>query len=212
MADKYADFETLSQHEIPGIDFRITLRRAAAALIVAAPHGGGIEAGTSEIANAIAGAEYSFYSFEGLKSTGNSDLHITSTRYDEPLCLELIRQSDVVIAVHGEGGESASVFLGGRDKELGRRLRDSLNANGFKVRRHPNPELQGLEPRNICNRGKLHRGVQLELSRGLRERMFESLSKDGRQNTTPTFNAFVHAIRSALKPACAHAAQTATRG
>ena len=54
MADKYRDFEDLAQHETSGIDFRIRVRRATDAFAVVAPHGGGIEPGTSEIAEAIA--------------------------------------------------------------------------------------------------------------------------------------------------------------
>jgi phage replication-related protein YjqB (UPF0714/DUF867 family) len=67
-----------------------------------APHGGGIEPGTSELADAIAGSDLSFYTFEGLKSSGNTDLHITSTRFDEPMCLTLLASSSVVVTLHGE--------------------------------------------------------------------------------------------------------------
>ena len=49
-----------------------------------APHGGGIEPGTTEIAEAVAGHEHTFYSFSGVKARGNSVLHITSSRFDEP--------------------------------------------------------------------------------------------------------------------------------
>src|SRR5918912_1062843 len=79
MADKYPNFEVLSRNETSGIDFRILVRQAAAAFAIVAPHGGGIEPGTSEIADAIAAEEFSFYAFEGLKSSGNGVLHITST-------------------------------------------------------------------------------------------------------------------------------------
>ena len=49
------------------------------------------------------------------------------------------------------------------------RFREALEANGFCVRRHPDPELQGREPNNICNRGTSGKGVQLELSRAIRK-------------------------------------------
>ena len=55
MADQYENFEELSQNETVGVDFRILARRARAAFDIVAPHGGGIEPGTSEIADAIAG-------------------------------------------------------------------------------------------------------------------------------------------------------------
>jgi len=41
--------------------------------------------------------------------------------------------------------------------------------------------------------------VQFELSRTVRELMFQSLTKEGRRHTTPKFTAFVDTIRSVLK-------------
>jgi len=35
-----------------------------------APHGGGIEPGTIDIADAIARSEYTFYAFQGIKKRG----------------------------------------------------------------------------------------------------------------------------------------------
>jgi Poly-gamma-glutamate hydrolase len=78
------------------------VRRARPKFALVAPHGGGIEPGTSELADAIAGSDLSFYTFEGLKSSGNTDLHITSTRFDEPMCLTLLASSSVVVTLHGE--------------------------------------------------------------------------------------------------------------
>jgi phage replication-related protein YjqB (UPF0714/DUF867 family) len=211
MPDKYQNFEELSRNETSGTDFRISVRRAADAFAMVAPHGGGIEPGTSEIADAIAAGEFGFYAFEGLKPSGNTDLHITSTRFDEPLCLALIRGSDIVLTIHGEDSDADGepVFLGGRNTELGQRLNDALTPNGFDVRRHPNPDLQGLERRNLCNRGKSRSGVQLELSRSLRESMFSSLSREGRKHPTAKFHAFVDAIRSTLKRTCGQATSSA---
>ena len=200
MADKYPDFDALSRNEISGIDFRILIRRARAAFAIVAPHGGGIEPGTSEIAEAIAAGEFSFYAFEGLKRSGNGDLHITSTHFDEPMCLTLISQSEVVLTIHGEGSDAdaAAVFTGGRNGELNQLLTAALTSAGFDVRQHPDPRLQGLEPDNVCNRGTTGRGVQLELSRSLRRQMFSSLSGTGRESTTPLFTAFVNAIHGVL--------------
>jgi phage replication-related protein YjqB (UPF0714/DUF867 family) len=205
MPDKYLDFDHLSRNETSGIDYAISVRRLSDAFAIVAPHGGGIEPGTSEIADAIAGGEFCFYAFDGLKTSSNTDLHITSTSFDEPMCLTLIRQSDVVVTIHGESSdaEGKPVFMGGRNAELGECLRAALAANGFDVRRHPDPLLQGLEPKNLCNRGgKSRSGVQLELSRSLREAMFQSLSREGRKHTTSEFAAFVAAVRGALNGAC----------
>jgi phage replication-related protein YjqB (UPF0714/DUF867 family) len=200
MADKYPDFETLSRNERAGIDFGILVRRAKPAFAIVSPHGGGIEPGTSEIADATAGSELSYYAFEGLKSSGNSDLHITSTRFDEPLCLTLVGESEVVVTIHGEHSDEdgAGIFVGGLDEKLGRRLGKALRSEGFVVGRHPDPDLQGIEPENLCNRGKSGQGVQLEISRGLRKQMFKSLSREGRKQPTAKFFAFVAALRSVL--------------
>lgn len=200
MADTYPDFETLSNHERPGIDFRILVRRARSKFAIVAPHGGGIEPGTSEIADDLAALEWSYYAFEGMKASGNSDLHITSTRFDEPMCLTLAGQSTVVVTIHGEHSDADGdgVFIGGLDAKLGRRLGVALRAKGFAVGRHPDPRLQGLEPNNVCNRGASGEGVQLELSRTVRREMFRSLSPEGRKHTTAKFRAFVTAITSVL--------------
>ncbi len=200
MADKYPNFDTLSKNEISGVDFRVLLRRAQMAFAVVAPHGGGIEPGTSEIADGIAGEELSFYAFEGLKSTGNSDLHITSTRFDEPMCILLISRSDVVVTIHGEHSETdgEGVFLGGLDDDLGPRVGAALEAGGFDVRKHKDKGLQGREPKNVCNRGTSGKGVQLELSRAVRKEMFSSLTREGRREKTGRFCDFIDALRSML--------------
>ena len=201
---EYPNFDILSRNEVSGIDYRISVRRAKDTFAVVAPHGGGIEPGTSEIADAIAAGEFSFYAFEGLKLSGNTELHITSTRFDEPMCLTLIRHSDIVLTIHGEDSDENGepVFIGGQDAGLGQSISEALTASGFEVRQHPDPRLQGVEPCNVCNRGTTGKGVQLELSRTVREQMFLSLSREGRQHTTPKFHAFVDAIRSVLDGTC----------
>jgi phage replication-related protein YjqB (UPF0714/DUF867 family) len=200
MADTYPNFEALSQNETSGIDFRILVRGAKTGFALVAPHGGGIEQGTSEIADAIAGSEFSFYAFEGLKATGNSVLHITSTHFDEPMCLAVIARASMAITIHGEQTETDGerVFLGGLNKRFGRRLGAALARKGFVTGVHPNPRLQGTEPENLCNRGASGRGVQLEISRGVRKQMFSSLSREGRKCTTVRFRDFVEAIASVL--------------
>jgi phage replication-related protein YjqB (UPF0714/DUF867 family) len=203
MADTYRDFATLAEHEVSGVDFKIVVRGATTAYAIVAVHGGGIEPGTSEIADATAGHEMSFYAFDGIKAQGNGILHITSTRFDEPLCLELIARCEVVVAIHGEDGgtDSAVAFLGGRDVARGASIRAALSERGFDVRCHTDPDLQGLDPRNICNRGSSGAGVQLELSRVLRRSMFKSLSREGRRQPTERFHAFVAALQAGLTAA-----------
>jgi len=206
MADKYCNFEELASNEEAGVAYRILVRRATRPFAIVAPHGGGIEPGTSEIADAIAGDDvaarmHSFYAFEGLKPRHNTDLHITSTHFDEPMCLVVVGASERVVTIHGEESteDGEGVFLGGLDEVTGAGVREKLEAAGFNVRRHPRRDLQGLDVENICNRGTSGVGVQLELSHAVRETFFESLTRKGRQHPTARFGDFVEAMRRALE-------------
>ena len=116
MADKYRNFAALARQEEAGVDYAVSVRRARGEFALVAPHGGGIEPGTTELADAIATDILSFYTFEGLKSSGNTDLHITSTRFDEPMCLTLLGQTEIVVTLHGEHSteDGEGVFIGGR--------------------------------------------------------------------------------------------------
>ena len=206
MADKYKNFADLARKEVAGVDYRFLLRRATSSFAIVAPHGGGIEPGTSELADAVAepdvsaGTTLSFYAFEGIKSDDNKDLHITATHFDEPTCLSLIKTAQVVITIHGEHSDEdgEGVFVGGKDKRLGQRLGKALKDAGFDVGKHKSSKLQGLEPENLCNRGKTKAGVQLELSQNVRKQMFASLTRAGRKKTKPAFGRFVKALRSVI--------------
>jgi phage replication-related protein YjqB (UPF0714/DUF867 family) len=136
--------------------------------------------------------------FAGIKSKGNAILHIASTHFDEPRCTALVRAADHVIAVHGEGSKEPVVYLGGKDLKLRASVRKALVKAGFTVKNHPNPKLQGLDKRNICNRNKKGAGVQLELSPGQREKFFQSLNAAGRKHPKPKLPQFANAVRKGL--------------
>jgi len=199
MADKYQDFSGMSVREKLGRDYLVRVRNRDTSTVIVAPHGGGIEPGTSEIAEAIAGKDHSFYAFEGIKSGNNRNLHITSARFDEPRCLALVQASSTGITVHGEASEVAAVFLGGLDKNTMKRIASSLLNTRFRVKKHDGSELQGKDPKNICNRVRSGTGVQIELSRGLRRSFFRSMSKQGRKFKTQRFHDFVHAVREGIR-------------
>ena len=117
------------------------------------------------------------------------------------MCLTVLGHSDVVVTVNGEHSDEdgEGVFVGGLDTALGERIGAVLRRKGFDVRTHQDPDLQGREPRNLCNRGLSHAGVQLELSKAVRKTMFESLTRAGRKKTTKQFEIFVSALRKALE-------------
>jgi phage replication-related protein YjqB (UPF0714/DUF867 family) len=121
------------------------------------------------IAEAIAGENYSYYSFDGLKSEGNGVLHIESHLFDEPRALQAVKKADVVITVHGQlNHHEGFIMVGGLHVDLRSEIRRRLEADGFQTRTPPEG-LQGIDPENICNRGRLKGGVQLEVSRKERD-------------------------------------------
>jgi phage replication-related protein YjqB (UPF0714/DUF867 family) len=198
--DLYPNFKALAANEREGIDYQIVIRRQKTALAVLAPHGGGIEPGTSELASALAGEQISLYLFEGLSSTGSSRLHITSTRFDEPHCLALLKEVHCVITLHGCRSPFPVVFTGGLDQSLQRMVQQALGAAGFLA--YPDRRnRRGAHPRNLCNRGRSGYGLQLELSETLRRRLFSSLDPAGRKQPTPLFHSFNEALLSAVESA-----------
>jgi len=198
MGDKYMNFEELSKNEKLNKDYRIFWRKGRTNSAIIVPHGGNIEPGTTEIGDAIAGKIHSFYTFEGIKPTTNRELHITSTSFDEPQGIKLVKESANVLALHGCIGGDDMVYIGGLDNPLKDSVQNNLLEAGFKTGEHDNHELQGINPYNICNRGEKGQGVQLELSAGLRKKMFYSLRAKERNKKTELFGKFVLAVKKAL--------------
>ena len=164
----YISFEELADHETEGRDYRSRIELRDPRVLIMAPHGGKIEPTTVEIAEAIAGIDYSFYSFESLK-TDSRMLHIESHLFDEPRALQAVQKADVVVTVHGQLNQKEEfVMVGGLNDNLRSEIAVQLEAASFQTR--PPPEgLMGSDPMNICNRGKLNQGVQLEISRKVRD-------------------------------------------
>lgn len=168
--DRYNNFAELAANERVGIDYRIRVEDRGTPIVILAPHGGWIEPHTSEIAEAIAGPDLSFYAFESLENGAHGDFHITSHRFDEPKAIDLVGRSRTAIAIHGRSNEGReAVWLGGRATALRDAIGASLRDAGFKA--EPNKRLPGRDPANICNRTLSGEGVQLELPRSLRRRL-----------------------------------------
>jgi phage replication-related protein YjqB (UPF0714/DUF867 family) len=170
--DRYASYAELAAAEREGVDYRVVVREVeGASIAVVTPHGGGIERGTTQIARAIAGDVLHLYVFEGLKTRGNFDaLHITSRRFDEPRCLDLVTRSETVLTVHGCVGFDERVYIGGLHEELKGHIALALEAIGVEAWLD-NHNFPAIDPENICNRGRSGRGVQLEFTTGLRRLM-----------------------------------------
>lgn len=189
MADRYRDFAHLAANERPGFDYRIRMEDRASSVVILAPHGGMIEPYTSEIAEAIAGSDLSFYAFESLKDGAHGNFHITSHRFDEPKAIDIVGRSRTAVAIHGRRDDrTEAIWLGGRAIDLRDAIGASLQGAGFDA--EPNDRLPGLNPENICNRTLSGEGVQLELPRSLRRRLAEE---------TKVLGVFRDAVRHAIQ-------------
>ncbi|WP_173917249.1 poly-gamma-glutamate hydrolase family protein [Halobacillus sp. Marseille-Q1614] len=172
--------------------------------LVSAIHGGGIEEATSTLAEAIAGSSYPFYSFKGrLKSNNFSNLHITSTRFDEPEALEMVANAEYHISIHGSAGDEPKTMIGGLDKDMKEIVSRHLEENGFEVAVTPE-HLNGDHPDNFTNKTKTERGVQLEITRAQRKAFFKNgdisfSSRNNSSNQTEEFKIYVEAIQSSMK-------------
>ena len=180
MGSKYSSYAELARNETLGLDYRFLMCEVpASAVLVAAPHGGMIEIGTSEIARLIAAREYSLFIFEGLKPYGsNRDLHITSHQFDHPACLAMAGRCDSVLAIHGCVGE-ARIHIGGLDDSLKQTLARHLGDAGFAIELD-NPRYPGRHRLNICNRGAREQGAQLEITYDLRSRASAEIARAAR--------------------------------
>jgi phage replication-related protein YjqB (UPF0714/DUF867 family) len=169
MIKAYGSFGELSVHETEGQDYVIRICLRNSPFLVMAPHGGKIEPGTAKIVEAIAGDDHSFYSFEGIKADGNNVLHVQSHLYDEPWAIEAVKRVEIVVTVHGHADrEDPFVMMGGLDTLLKSEIEHELRKAGYPIR-EATQGLKAIDPINICNRGRSGKGVQLEVSRKLRD-------------------------------------------
>ncbi len=190
---------------------------------IMALHGGGIEGGTSELCLAIAGYHpatlavspaggpvHDYWMFEGVRRSGNSDLHVTSTNNDDRAALSMAAGRLNVLSLHGCTAAQAgvphdqpeAVVVGGLHTNFRTYLREELQAAGFQtIDGSTVPALAGEDPNNICNKTLLGMGAQLEMTTELRQSMFDPGYFSQLERPTHTngrFDAFVGAARKAI--------------
>jgi phage replication-related protein YjqB (UPF0714/DUF867 family) len=166
--DVYSCYSELADSEKEGRDFeRFVCARDDATVAIIAPHAGGIEPKTGDIAQEIAGTEFSFYCFRGLKKIGNHVLHITSHNFDEPQGVALVTNHRWIVVLHGCEEPGERVFLSGLDLALIDDLALALSHAGITAET-VGQKYPATEAKNICNRGITRKGVQFELSRSFR--------------------------------------------
>ena len=193
------NFAQLRRQAREGIDYRVRHRAGNSGILVIAPHGGGIEPGTGRLADAVAGRQHAFFSFEGLRPSGNRALHITSHRFDEPRAERMLRTSHWILAIHGCRESAPVIWIGGRDSDRGKAFMRILRQAGMPARISERPSLSGQRPDNLCNRGRSGAGVQLELSLGLRRMLFSDLDRRCAGQATPVFHGLVVALQQCLQ-------------
>jgi phage replication-related protein YjqB (UPF0714/DUF867 family) len=187
---------------------------------IIAPHGGGIEFGTTELCLAIAGYHpatlavtpgtgltYDYWMFEGLRADDNRQLHVTSIHCDDGAARSLCGGVLNVLSLHGFDAaladlpeDAQTVLVGGRNDTLKQHLLrefDAVDVDAIDALGHE--KLNCNDPTNIANRTLLGMGGHLELTGPLRSAMFDDDSRPRRAHTTTkVFWAFVVACRNAL--------------
>ncbi|WP_121642379.1 poly-gamma-glutamate hydrolase family protein [Bacillus vallismortis] len=195
MKDKYESFVALSASES---EYRIIYdEKNGSELIVLGPHGGKIEPGVSELVRAFSD-QCSIYLFEGVKQRNNRSLHLTSTRFDEPLALEKVNAHHYALAFHGyHDPKTPHTLVGGADRKKAKLICERLNEAGFSAElTSEKGRLAGVHPENIVNRTKREMGLQLEVSTAQRKALFRHFGCHDKSYTqNDLFYRYVEAVK-----------------
>lgn len=202
--DKYHSLAALKAALSEDVDYRVCVRDRASWATIISPHGGYIDAGSSAIAKCVAGRQYNLYDFQGLRKKNAAELHVTSTRFRDPLLTPLLKTSTTAIAIHWMGTTHESViWLGGMNYEFKKIVLAELNNAGFAVN-PDSPRYRGESLQNVVNL-PCRRGVQLEISDELMQELFvgSAFLRSGRKpRTTAKFDKLIHALRDSLNLYC----------
>lgn len=188
--NKYQNFSELSKYEAIGVDYRIGIQDVGSKISIFAIHGGLIEPTTTEIAKAIARDEFNYYLFEGIKTDGNWDLHISSSQFDEPHALRLTEKSKTCVSIHGFKEKSKKlVCLGGMNERLkeliSRRIKETNILDSYRegrlsaiLRKHSGKYCQSLFRLRRSNR--IIEGAPRSFKIQLRKNVYFQRSRKGR--------------------------------
>jgi len=232
--DHYDSMTALYAHEVEGVNFTKEWYRhrwryetfknykEENEIFIMAPHGGGIESGTTELALAAAGFTddfngkpatsdtYDYFIFSGINPRNqNGRLHVTSSHYNDPVANELVRNSLISLAFHGctdtqpvesTGSGYKACLIGGLDKPFKQKLKQRLQKAGFNAFITTQKELNGDLPDNIINKNKRKAGAQFELTTSLRKSFYGINNPGGRRTSTNAdFWLFIDTIRKSIE-------------
>ncbi|MFC9591796.1 poly-gamma-glutamate hydrolase family protein [Streptomyces sp. NPDC056944] len=227
------------RHQV--IDPDLATKSAFPRTAILALHGGGIEIGTSELALGIAGYDpgnitatapallpttYDYFLFEGLLSSGNKDLHVTSRNCDDHVALSLAASHLNVLSLHGcqydqlgmpepmiwpPANDPRLAVVGGLNPDFRAALVYEIDKAGFPVvdafdERYLTrlQDFNGSHVTNPCNLTMLRKGAQIEMTTELRQSLFgDSSSRSRRASTWNKSNGQFEAFRDACRRAIA---------
>ena len=201
--DYYKSMTELYNDTTEGIDWKKDTRNVGKSVLIVAPHGGNLEQGTSELTKLVANnGDFDYFSFEAIRPSNNTQLHVTSTNYDDATLHDMIQDRTATISIHGARGEEQLVYLGGYQSSLRDAIQSQLELKGFIVKIPPK-YLGGLSNNNFINKVEESTGVQLELTTALRKAFFKNedtstVSRKNRKLTTTMYD-FVEALNAAIK-------------
>ncbi|WP_226859633.1 poly-gamma-glutamate hydrolase family protein [Staphylococcus capitis] len=201
--DKYQSMTQLESETVEGVDWKKDTRDNGTKVLIVAPHGGNIEQGTTEATKALAKkGDYDYFSFEAIRPKNNTELHVTSTHYDDPTLNQMIKNRTATISIHGAAGANQIVYLGGPRSTLRNEIETQLKSSGFTVMVPPD-YIGGVKKNNFINREENNTGVQLELTTALRKAFFNNgdtstKSRSNESNWTPLMQTFVDALYKSI--------------
>ncbi|MDF7812278.1 poly-gamma-glutamate hydrolase family protein [Hymenobacter sp. YC55] len=232
--DFYCSMTDLYANEVEGTNFTTEwyrhLRRYETgknyneenSIFIMAPHGGSIESGTTELTLATAGFTngfngqpttsdtYDYFIFNGINpNKENGKLHVTASRYNDPVATALVKTSLISLSFHGctdeQPNESTGIgykacLIGGVDRLFKELLEAQLSGAGFNAYITNQNMLDGNLPKNIINKNKRQAGAQFELTTSFRASLHGINSRSKRRTTTNTdFWLFVNTIRESIE-------------
>ncbi|MEV7902179.1 poly-gamma-glutamate hydrolase family protein [Streptomyces anulatus] len=202
----YPNFRYLAVDNVLGIDYDIKNRYGAGDYLVhVAIHGGAIEPPTSQLAVYCAGSTGAHYVFEALAESTSAKLALPAETFDDPFAVVNVGNSSRTVSWRGvenqrEGEEV--VYISGMDDVLVSLITQELDAAGFSTDTPP-LRFGGGDASNLCNRNRPRAGVQLDLTRALRQSFYADgdLSPAAIANPDARLPAFF-AFGDAVKRAC----------
>ncbi|MCD8915521.1 poly-gamma-glutamate hydrolase family protein [Staphylococcus simulans] len=202
-ADRYQSMTELQQQTQEGVDWQIDTKQGTNDTVIVAPHGGGIEPGTSQIAEEVANRNNaSYYSFQGIRPTNNKELHVTSIHYDEPKAQEMVNQSQRTVTIHKTARSGNDIYVGGRDAQLRNNISQSLTQRGFDVA-PATGNIAGQSLNNITNQNQQQAGVQIELNNQFANQFFKNGNvfrpeRENPENYTQQMHSFADGVNEGL--------------